>query len=215
MTRSYWVYILASKIGGTLYVGVTNDLVRRTFEHREGLAESFTRKYKVHRLVYFEQHSDIEAAIQREKRIKKWNRDWKIRLIEETNPNWMITGQLSEDLDPHMALSCPRKRSSSRHRVSRLPSSTPSRPAFTGASACADDDSASAKPSSRAASLHCHARESGHLALAALSACRHAHRDGLRLLDRPLARTMPCLVCRASYHSAVMPAKAGIQYIPT
>ena len=86
--RIYWVYTLASKIGGTLYIGVTNDLVRRVYEHRESLAEGFTRKYEVHRLVYFEQHSDIEAAIQREKRLKKWNRAWKIRLIEESNPNW-------------------------------------------------------------------------------------------------------------------------------
>jgi putative endonuclease len=86
--RSYWVYILASKIGGTLYIGVTNDLVRRVYQHREGAAESFTKKYHVHRLVYFEQHSYIEAAIQREKRLKKWNRTWKIRLIEENNPNW-------------------------------------------------------------------------------------------------------------------------------
>ena len=61
--RSYWVYILASKIGGTLYIGVTNDLVRRVYEHREGLAEGFTKKHHVHRLVYFEQHSGIEAAI--------------------------------------------------------------------------------------------------------------------------------------------------------
>jgi putative endonuclease len=86
--RCDWVYILASKIGGTLYIGVTNDLVRRVYQHREGAAESFTKKYHVHRLVYFEQHSDIEAAIQREKRLKKWNRTWKIRLIEENNPNW-------------------------------------------------------------------------------------------------------------------------------
>ena len=87
--RHYYVYILASKIGGTLYIGVTNDLVRRVHEHKEGIVEGFTTKYKVHRLVYFEQHSDIEAAIQREKRLKKWNWRWKIRLIEETNPNWV------------------------------------------------------------------------------------------------------------------------------
>lgn len=87
--RSYWVYVLASKIGGTLYIGVTNDLIRRVYEHKEELAEGFTKKYEVHRLVYFEQHPDIEAAIQREKRLKKWNRKWKIRLIEETNPNWI------------------------------------------------------------------------------------------------------------------------------
>jgi putative endonuclease len=87
--RSYWVYILASKIGGTLYIGVTNDLVRRVYEHKQGLVEGFTRKYEVYRLVYFEQHSDIEAAIRREKRLKKWNRAWKIRLIEEANPKWV------------------------------------------------------------------------------------------------------------------------------
>jgi putative endonuclease len=94
--RSYWVYILASKIGGTLYIGVTNDLVRRVYEHREKLAEGFTKKYDVARLVYFEQHSDIESAIRREKRLKKWNRAWKIRLIEENNPNW-------DDLYPSIA----------------------------------------------------------------------------------------------------------------
>src|SRR5437016_8924869 len=87
--RSYWVYILASKIGGTLYIGVTNDLVRRVYEHKEGLAPGFTKRYDVHRLVYFEQHADIEAAIRREKRLKKWNRKWKIQLIEESNPNWI------------------------------------------------------------------------------------------------------------------------------
>ena len=86
--RCFYVYILASRIGDTLYIGVTNDLVRRVYEHREDVTDGFTKKYQVHRLVYFEQHSDIEAAIQREKRLKKWNRAWKIQLIEETNPNW-------------------------------------------------------------------------------------------------------------------------------
>jgi putative endonuclease len=85
----FWVYILASRIGGTLYIGVTNDLVRRVYEHREGLAEGFTKKYGVHRLVYFEQFDDVENAIRREKRLKSWNRAWKIRLIEETNPHWI------------------------------------------------------------------------------------------------------------------------------
>jgi putative endonuclease len=92
----YFVYILASKIGGTLYVGVTNNLVRRVFEHKSSAVEGFTEKYGVHRLVYFEQFDDIENAIQREKRIKKWNRAWKVRLIEETNPNWI-------DLYPNIA----------------------------------------------------------------------------------------------------------------
>ncbi len=68
--RHYYVYILASRIGGTVYIGVTNDLVRRVYEHREKLAEGFTKKYEVARLVYFEQHGDIEAAIHREKRLK-------------------------------------------------------------------------------------------------------------------------------------------------
>ena len=86
--RRYYVYILASKIGGTLYIGVTNDLIRRVAEHKSKLIESFTEKYDVARLVYFEQFDDPENAIKREKRLKKWNRAWKIRLIEELNPNW-------------------------------------------------------------------------------------------------------------------------------
>jgi putative endonuclease len=86
--RSYWVYILASGLGGTLYIGVTNDLVRRFYEHKAKLADGFTKKYGVDRLVYFEQFDDIENAIRREKRLKKWNRAWKIRLIEKANLNW-------------------------------------------------------------------------------------------------------------------------------
>jgi putative endonuclease len=85
---TYWVYILASKAGGTLYVGVTNNLVRRVFEHREGLAESFTKRYDVKTLVYFEAHETIEAALQREKNIKHWSREWKIDLIVAGNPDW-------------------------------------------------------------------------------------------------------------------------------
>jgi len=86
--RSYWVYILASRIGGTLYIGVTNNLVRRVYEHKMGLVEGFTKQYGVHRLVYFEQYDNIEHAILREKQLKKWNRAWKVQLIEENNPNW-------------------------------------------------------------------------------------------------------------------------------
>jgi putative endonuclease len=86
--RYYWVYILASKIGGTLYIGVTNNLIRRVYEHRNEAVIGFTKDYNVHNLVYFEPHTDIEAAIRREKRLKKWNRSWKIRLIETENPNW-------------------------------------------------------------------------------------------------------------------------------
>lgn len=88
MDRIYYVYILASRIGGTLYIGVTNDLLRRVGEHREGVVAGFTKKYRVHRLVYFEVFDDIEAAITREKQLKGWNRAWKIRLIEKDNPNW-------------------------------------------------------------------------------------------------------------------------------
>ncbi|MGB3488645.1 MAG: GIY-YIG nuclease family protein [Xanthobacteraceae bacterium] len=84
----YWVYVLASGPGGTLYVGVTNDLVRRVYEHREGLTAGFTRKYAVKRLVYFEPHESILAAIQREKNIKHWSREWKIDLIVRNNPDW-------------------------------------------------------------------------------------------------------------------------------
>jgi putative endonuclease len=87
-TRSFYVYILASRIGGTLYIGVTSDLVRRVAEHRLKLANGFTKKYDIFKLVYFEQFDDVENAIKREKRLKKWNRAWKIRLIEERNPNW-------------------------------------------------------------------------------------------------------------------------------
>jgi putative endonuclease len=96
-TRSYYVYILASRVGGTLYVGVTNNLVRRTYTHRTKAVDGFTRKYDVNRLVYFEVFDDIENAIVREKRLKKWNRAWKIRLIEENNPNW-------DDLYPEIAM---------------------------------------------------------------------------------------------------------------
>ena len=86
--RSFWVYILANKLGGTLYIGVTNDLVRRVYEHRTDAVPGFTKKYAVHHLVYYEQFSDIENAIRREKRLKKWPRAWKTQLIEKTNPNW-------------------------------------------------------------------------------------------------------------------------------
>src|SRR5437764_5570869 len=86
--RSYWVYILASRLGGTLYIGVTNDLIRRAYEHRSKAVPGFTKKYGVTKLVYFEQFGDIEFAIRRAKRLKKWPRSWKIRLIEEANPAW-------------------------------------------------------------------------------------------------------------------------------
>ncbi|MBI2851550.1 MAG: GIY-YIG nuclease family protein [Chloroflexi bacterium] len=84
----YYVYILASKRNGTLYVGVTNDLVRRVYAHKNDFAEGFTRKYGVHTLVYFEEGGSREGAIQREKQIKEWKRRWKIELIERVNPEW-------------------------------------------------------------------------------------------------------------------------------
>lgn len=86
--KAFWVYILASRPRGTLYIGVTNDLVRRVYEHREGFADGFTRKYGVKHLVYYELHATALAAIQREKNLKKWPRAWKIDLIVSMNPDW-------------------------------------------------------------------------------------------------------------------------------
>ena len=83
-----YVYIMASQKNGTLYTGVTSDLIKRVYEHKEKLIKGFTSQYNVTQLVYFEVHSDITEAISREKRIKKWNRAWKLRLIEKTNPHW-------------------------------------------------------------------------------------------------------------------------------
>lgn len=86
--NSYWVYILASRRNGTLYVGVTNDLLRRISEHRNGLVPGFTLRHNVKQLVYCEHHHDINEAILREKRIKRWRRAWKLELIERSNPQW-------------------------------------------------------------------------------------------------------------------------------
>ncbi len=86
--HEYYVYILASKPRGTLYVGMTNDLVLRVHQHRNDLIEGFTKRYGVHLLVHYEQSSDVSAVIWREKRLKKWNRSWKIQLIESENPEW-------------------------------------------------------------------------------------------------------------------------------
>jgi len=88
MSKSHFTYILANKHRGTMYTGVTNDLVRRIYEHKEGVVPGFTEKYSVKRLVYFEVHSSIEVAIKREKKIKKWKRLWKFELIEKDNPDW-------------------------------------------------------------------------------------------------------------------------------
>ena len=88
MEKQYYVYILASKKNGTLYTGVTNNLVKRIYEHKNDFVKGFTQKYNVHNLVYYEIYNDVKDAITREKRIKKWKRQWKIELIEKTNPNW-------------------------------------------------------------------------------------------------------------------------------
>ena len=86
---AYYVYILASKKHGTLYLGVTRDLVRRGYEHRTNSVDSFTSRYGVKMLVWFEIYDDAATAIAREKELKKWRRDWKVRLIEEENPGWV------------------------------------------------------------------------------------------------------------------------------
>ena len=86
--NSYFVYILASKKNGVLYVGVTNNLIRRIYEHKNNLVDGFTKQYFIHKLVYFEETNSIEEAILREKRIKEWKRRWKIELIEKNNPHW-------------------------------------------------------------------------------------------------------------------------------
>jgi putative endonuclease len=85
---TYWVYILASGPRGTLYFGVTNNLTRRVYEHREGLPDGFTKRYGIKTLVYFEAHDTIAAALQREKNVKHWSRAWKIDLIIAGNPQW-------------------------------------------------------------------------------------------------------------------------------
>ena len=86
--KSYFVYILASRKNGTLYIGFTSNLAGRTFQHKTETIKGFTSRYNVKRLVYYEQHTDPHTAIKREKQLKKWNRAWKIRLIEKHNPEW-------------------------------------------------------------------------------------------------------------------------------
>jgi putative endonuclease len=88
MGRQYYVYILANKKHGTLYIGVTNDLIRRVYEHKAKLVKGFTAKYGIYKLVYYEVFDDPSLAIAREKQLKKWHREWKIRIIEHGNPNW-------------------------------------------------------------------------------------------------------------------------------
>ena len=88
MEKQFYVYILASKRNGTLYIGMTSDLVQRIWDHKNKVVEGFSQKYHVDKLVYYEIHEDAEAVIVREKQLKKWRRAWKMRLIEEKNPGW-------------------------------------------------------------------------------------------------------------------------------
>ena len=96
MERDCFVYIMTNRLRGTLYVGVTNNLIRRVWEHRMGLALGFTQKYRLRRLVHYEHFSDFSNAIEREKRLKRWRREWKLALIEKANPRW-------RDLYPQIA----------------------------------------------------------------------------------------------------------------
>jgi putative endonuclease len=86
--ENFYVYILAGEKNGTLYVGITSNLIKRIYEHKNNIVKGFTEKYKVHKLVYYEECSDIYEAIQREKQVKRWYRKWKIELIENFNPEW-------------------------------------------------------------------------------------------------------------------------------
>ena len=86
--KQYFVYILTSGVNGTLYTGVSSDLEKRIFEHKNNMVDGFTRKYGVHRLVYYENTNDVKSAISREKQLKRWKREWKIELIEKENPRW-------------------------------------------------------------------------------------------------------------------------------
>ena len=87
--NQYCIYILANKRNGTLYIGVTSNLVERVYEHKNNMIEGFSKKYNIHKLAYYEITNDIESAIRREKQLKKWNRKWKMNLIEKSNPEWI------------------------------------------------------------------------------------------------------------------------------
>ena len=103
----YWVYMLASKPRGTLYIGVTSGLIRRIEEHRQGVGSGFTRRYRACMLVWFEEYADVNEAIQREKTMKGWPRAWKVNLIERSNPHWIdlypsLLGMLKIPTDWHL-----------------------------------------------------------------------------------------------------------------
>jgi putative endonuclease len=86
--NQYYIYILTNKRNGTLYIGVTSNLVKRAYEHKNNIIDGFTKKYNIHKLAYYEITNDVESAIRREKQLKKWNRKWKMNLIEKNNPEW-------------------------------------------------------------------------------------------------------------------------------
>ena len=88
MEKDFYVYIMANQRNGTIYVGVTSNLIKRVWQHKTGLVEGFTKKYQIHNLVYYEKHGESYSAIQREKRLKEWQRQWKLELIESMNPYW-------------------------------------------------------------------------------------------------------------------------------
>jgi putative endonuclease len=88
MAKQFYVYILAKDRNSTFYVGITSNLIKRTWEHKDAVADGFTKRYGINKLVYYEVYTDPENAIKREKRLKKWNRPWKMRVIEEMNPDW-------------------------------------------------------------------------------------------------------------------------------
>ena len=95
--KTYYVYILASKKNGTLYIGVSSNIMKRIYEHKNKLIEGFTKKHNVNKLVYYQETTDVTIAISREKQLKKWNRKWKLELIEKNNPEW---NDLAEDWIP-------------------------------------------------------------------------------------------------------------------
>jgi len=96
----YWVYILCSDRNGTLYIGITNNILRCTYEHKHNAIKGFTAKYNVIKLVYTEEFTDIKEALAREKALKKWNRNWKIKLIEKINPEWEDLGEYISGFPP-------------------------------------------------------------------------------------------------------------------
>jgi len=94
MTKQYYVYILTNKSNNVLYIGVTNDLVRRVYEHKNKMIDGFTKKYNLTKLVYYEATTDVRSAIEREKQLKNWHREWKLNLVKEFNPEWKDLGEM-------------------------------------------------------------------------------------------------------------------------